>query len=125
MISTDTDALHIPERASCACPGDVLTYTCSIAGGGITLWDGTAFDCPSRLNAILLLHIQFAFGTSGSCNDEAIVARSIGVNSSCYISELNVTVSSSLHSKAIRCTHASGVGEMIIDTSTIAVVISK
>ena len=125
MISTDTDALHIPERASCACPGDVLTYTCNIAGGGTTIWDGTAFDC--RLNAILLRHSQFALESraSGSCNDDAIVARSIGVNNFCYISELNVTVSSSLHSKTIQCTHNSGVGEMIIDTSTIAVVISK
>ena len=107
----------------------MLTYTCNITGGGTTIWDGSALDCPSRANEILLRHSQFGFppGTFGSCNNGAIVARSIGVgsNSFCYISELNVTVSSSLHSKTIQCTHNSGLSERIIDTSTIAVVISK
>ena len=129
LISTDTDALDIPERASCACPGDVLTYTCDITGPGNTIWDGSALDCPSRANEIILRHSQFAFppGTSGSCNDGAIVARSIGVetNNFCFISELNITVSSSLHSKTILCIHASSLSLRIIGISTIAIIISK
>ena len=130
MISTDTDALHIPERAGCACPGDVLTYTCNIIGPGntISIWNGSAFNCPYINNEIILLHSQFVFapGVSGSCNDGAIAARSIGVGeTNNFISELNVTVSTNLHNKTIQCSYAASDRIRIIGTSTIAVAISE
>ena len=106
----------------------MLTYTCNIAGGGTTLWEGTAFDCPSRFNEILLRHSLFGLGppgpASGLCNDGAIAARSIGVEDNNFISELNVTVSTNLHDKTIQCSFIA-VTIRIIGVSTIAVAISE
>lgn len=116
------DALHIPARVNCACPGEVLTYTCNITGGGNTIWGGTAFDCA--FNEIILRHSQFTFGIFGECNNGRIVAMTIGVMNNFYVSELNVTVNASLHNKTIQCSHSS-YSFRIIDTSVITVVTGK
>ena len=113
----------MPEKFNCACPGEVLTYTCSIAGGGTTLWRGSAFDCSSTSNEIRLRHSTFSTdGTSGSCNDEAMWARSIGLtNTNCYTSELRVTVSTSFNDRSIECAYNSGTDETTIGVSTLRV----
>ena len=91
-----------------ACPGDTLTYTCTIAGPGNTIWSGTAFDCSSKSDEIILRHSQFGIGTFGNCNDGAITAQSLGVvDSSCYSSQLNVTVSSDMNNQNIQCAYSS------------------
>ena len=103
----------------------MLTYICDITRAGNTIWNGSAFNCIKKFNEIILRHSQFGTGsgTSGSCN--GIVARSIGVGgTNDFISELNVTVSTSLHNKTIQCSH-SAVRIRIIGTSTIAVAISE
>ena len=118
----------MPVNFNCACPGEVLTYTCNVAGGGTTLWGGSAFNCPSTSNEIRLRHSQFSLmqGTTGSCSNEAMRARSIGVeDTTCYISELDVTVSSSFNNRIIRCNHDSGSGERVIGMSTLTVVSGK
>ena len=120
------DVLQIPERASCTCPGDMLTYTCTVTGSGNTIWDGSAFDCQH--NEIILRHSQFTasggHGTFGECNNGAIVARSIGVTNNCYISELNVTVSANLHNRTVQCIKSDD-SLRIIGKSTITVVTGK
>ena len=95
----------MPKDANCTCPGQMLTFTCTVIGGGITVWDGTAFDC----SGIELRHTQFnaAGGPSGNCNSGAIKAMSIGVTSSCYASQLIVNISLSLNNTTIQCTHDS------------------
>ena len=90
-----------------ACPGDVLIYNCIITGPGNTIWNGTAFSCPSKSNETILRHSQFTSGTFGTCNARAITARSLGVVNSCYSSQLNVTVSSDMNNKTIECAHSS------------------
>ena len=114
------DSLEVSANVNCVCPGDVLAYTCNVNGAGTTLWGGSAFDCSRSGNEILLRHSQFAQsqGTTGSCNNGAVVARSIGVTNGCYTSELSVTVSTSLNNKTIQCSHDSSMGMRIIDTST-------
>ena len=115
----------MPAGVNCVCPGDVLTYTCNVIGGGTTIWGGSAFDCSSTSNEIFLRHSQFSTpGTSGSCNNGAIRARSIGVTDGCYTSELSVTVSSSLNNKTIRCSHDSDMGTRIVDTSMLPTIMS-
>ena len=120
--------MQVPDNVNCACPGEVLTYICNVTGGGTTLWGGSAFNCPSTSNEIRLRHSQFSLaqGTSGSCNNEAMRARSIGVtNTVCYISELDVTVSSNFNNRIIRCNHDSGLVERVIGMSTLTVVSGK
>ena len=89
-------------------PGDVLTYTCTINGGGNTIWSGSAFNCETKMNEIILRHSQFnVSGSSGNCNDGAIMAQSLrDINNTCFSSQLNVTVGLEMNNKTIQCTHS-------------------
>ena len=88
----------------CVCPNDILTYNCTVNGTATasTVWTGTAFDCPSS-NQTVLLHSRFADGTTKECNNGGIIARSIGVEISEYTSELTVIVTAELLGKTIMC----------------------
>lgn len=101
----------------------MLTYTCNVIGGGTTLWTGSAFDCPGTLDEIRLRHSTFSSsGTSGTCNNEAMRARSTGLtNGNCYSSELSVTVSTSFNGRMIKCVYNSGTAETTIGTSTLTI----
>ena len=94
-----------PENHACACPGSVLTFSCTTVGLGTTIWTGTAFDCSNTGNQITLHNIQFASGTFGTCNDGRISARGIKVESDGdrHTSQLNVTVLSALNETSIEC----------------------
>lgn len=100
-----------------------MTYTCNIVGGGTTIWNGSAFDCQSKSNQILLRHSQFgsqgnAFGT---CNDGAIVGQDIGVENNCYTSQLKVMVHSEVIGREIACYHDNNNREVLVDNTTIMV----
>ena len=94
-----------PVNIQCACVSDVLTFTCSIVGGGNTIWRGSAFNCPSTNNEIILRHSQFSTqsGTSGSCNSGTIVGQSVGVEGTCFTSRLNVPISEGLNDRTVQC----------------------
>ena len=98
----------------CACPGQNLIFTCTIVAGRVTIWRGSAFDCPGNQNEIQLLHNGFSNPGAlvGECNDGAIVAESVGVNGTCYTSQLNVTVSRRLHNKTVTCSESSNSNEI-------------
>ena len=89
----------------CACPGEVLTYTCTVVGGArdpeATIWGGSAFDCAG--NEVILRHSNFDVTQFGECNNGAIQGRSVGVNGMCFTSQLNVTVSAGLNNKTVMC----------------------
>ena len=95
--------LESPANATCACPGELLTYFCTVDGGNatVTIWGGSAFDCAG--NSITLTHLSFQNGTSGNCNDGAIVGQSVKVDGTHYTSKLDVTVSNKLKNKNIIC----------------------
>ena len=100
--------LNSPPNAICACVGETLNYTCTIAVDpgtptGSTVWSGSAFMCAG--NEISLIHERFDDGTpaSGGCNGGDIVARSVGVEGMNYTSELDVTVRDGLNGRAINC----------------------
>ena len=102
-----------------------MTYTCSIVGGGNTIWNGSAFNCPSNSdsnnNQILLRHS--GFGTQGSsrgiCNDGAIVGVGISSNNNLFVSELNITVSANVVGKEVACYHENNLNEDLIGNETI------
>ena len=89
--------------AMCACPGEVLTYTCTVDGGNVTIWGGSALnDCAGH--QIILDHRQFNNpGASGECNDGYILGKSVDINGTCYTSQLNVTVSNRLNNTNVTC----------------------
>jgi hypothetical protein len=92
-----------------ACPGDVLTYECIATGGsniGATIWTGTAFNCPSNENEIILLHVFI--NHIYTCNNGTIVARMLSAEGSNYTSQLNVTVLPETAGKIIECVHYDG-----------------
>ena len=95
----------------CTCPGDTLTYTCTVRGGlaDFTVWTGTGLDCE-----IVLLHIRFANGVSATCNNGAIVARSLSVVGNNYTSQLNVTLNSETTRKTIECLYDNGMTNTLV-----------
>ena len=94
----------------CVCPGDTLTYECTVIGSqlGTTVWSGTAFECTS--GEISLLHSAYG-ETSGlraydECNNGSIMAQCLGIEESMtmsYTSQLNITVSTHVIGKSIEC----------------------
>ena len=124
-VSASNAFLTTP-NINCACPGEEVTFTCTVVGGGITVWSGTAFDCSSGTNDISLSHTRFMEGISKSCNGGATVATSLGVTNDRYTSQLRVQVSSDLNSRTVQCAHDSNAGPMTaVGTSTLVVVNSK
>jgi hypothetical protein len=96
----------------CICPGDILTYECTVIGSqlGTTVWHGTAFDCIYNSGEISLLHSAYADSEDsvlrayGKCNNGLIAAQSLSVvDSLCYTSQLNITVSADVIGKSIEC----------------------
>jgi hypothetical protein len=80
----------------------VLSYTCTVEGGNITIWSGSAFDCAE--NEIILCHNEFDNGTSGECNDGGIIGQSVNIfGAHYYISQLNILVSNELNNKTVNC----------------------
>ncbi len=87
-----------------------LTYECEVMGHqfGLTLWNGSAFDCARMGNEISLLHYLYKNNSihvraSGECNNGSIVAQIVRVKNSTYVSQLNVTVSDGVIGKTIEC----------------------
>ena len=113
---------------NCPCIGDILIFSCTAVGGGGTRWGGTAFNCPSLLNEIILRHSLYdsPSGTSGHCNGGAITARSIDVSESadvsCYTSQLSVTIQNISSTVTIQCTHNSLSGPIPIGESAVTAV---
>ena len=104
--------------SDCSCPNYTLSYECTVVGvpGGITIWKGTAFDCPSR-PYISLIHRMFPNESSNyqtvfqSCNSGAIKVWSVGVRNNTYISRLNVTLNVDIFGRSIGCSHDNGKGK--------------
>ena len=83
------------------------------------MWTGSAFSSSCDSNEIILLHNRFPKGTTGVCNNGAIVARSIGVGDNRYTSQLTVNVTSELNNKTAICLVNSDVGMATIGEAVI------
>lgn len=116
----------LTQVAGCLCPGETVTYQCSVPPGIATVWRGSAFNCPSTSNAIVLHHSQYTSGnSSGECSDHDILGRGVSVVNSTYVSILNVTVNSNYpyyRNKMIECVYSDGsrlipIGRIMINAS--------
>ena len=112
----------------CTCLGYTKIYECAVVGDaiGTTVWQGTAFNCEVGM-VINLVHDRFtsAAGAFGSCNDQAIVARSLRVENNRYISQLRVIVSDNLIGKSIKCANDDGVTTTTVGTKLITLTTGK
>ena len=100
----------------CACPGEVLTYTCTVDGGNVTIWGGSALiDCAGNNDSEIKLYHRDP-EAMGECNDGYILGQSVDVKGSCYTSQLNVTVSNGLNNTTVNCSSDSvmHIGESLI-----------
>ena len=93
-----------------------MIYECTamVEPGEVTVWTGTAFDCPYSGNEIILLHRHFLNHAYGSCNNGAIEARFLSVKGNNYTSQLNVTVTPDTAGKTIECLHDNGTAVFFI-----------
>ena len=92
-------------------------YKCTIMGGngGSTVFRGLPtsslfVDCTGNQGRIVLPHSLFSLpqGIKKSCNNGAIIARSLKGGNGIYTSQLSVTVTSELIGDAIECAHDNG-----------------
>ena len=93
-----------------------MTFLCNTIGPGFTVFQGSALDCEETNHAIVLFHNRFdgPRGANGTCNDGDIMGHIFRVKDSYYTSEINVTVSSSLIGKTIRCSHDNGTAVEVV-----------
>ena len=91
----------------CTCDGHSQIYECTVSGGGLTIWQGSAFDCEQNHNRVLLRHSAYATKKAvGDCNGGAIMASSIGIsNNDYYTSILNITVGQEMNNETVECVH--------------------
>ena len=100
---------QLTQISGCVCNGHNVTFTCNVVGGGNTIWNGTAFDCPSANsisnNQIFLRHSSFGMlgEPSGVCNEGTIVGEGVSVESTHFTSRLIVRVNSDVVGRSVSC----------------------
>ena len=99
----------------CICEGYVQIYECRATGYGATIWRGTALDCHSTFNEIIILPSD-SFNRSKTCNNGAIVGRLVRHENNSYVSQLSVYVSSDIFSRNISCYQEVGADTIKIGT---------
>ena len=110
----------------CTCLGFTQTFECTVFGGGVTIWNSSAFDCIR--NSIQLRHSKFIGSqATGECNDGAVVASSVESSDNCYTSLLNITITPEmLNESLIVCAHRNNikssatmvVGQILLEITT-------
>ena len=91
----------------CISEGRNVSYQCTIQNDGLanTVWQGSAFTCPSSSNSITLPHSDYSMplGVMGTCGDLSAMSVSFtdGVE---YTSRLTFTATAALNGTVIECT---------------------
>ena len=112
-------------QTGCACLGHPLIFQCSTVGGGTTVWQGSAFNCPLSSDEIHLLHSQFQSRNAvGNCNGGAIIGQALRIEEpDCFVSQLTITnITMSFNGKRVECLHDNGRATNIIDMTEITVI---
>ena len=107
----------------CVCPGTLITYQCTVSGGGTTVWQGSSFSCDNSDDGTLpLRHSRFDNGSLiKECNSDniMIVAREIEVMGDNYTSQLIIPVTQEIDTKTVECAHDNGTITTVVGTSTV------
>lgn len=115
----------------CVCPGDVVTYECTVFGGvaGVTIWRGNGFNCPRSNNEMILPHSYWYYmytwsrDVHWSCDNGHILGTIVRVENNSisfsYTSQLNITLTSDLINTSIECVHDNGMSETVVGSTVI------
>ena len=106
----------------CGCPGQNVSYSCTVNGGVFTKWSGTAFMCGG--NEIILRHNDFE-GSVRECNNGAIAGYGTQIDGDCYTSRLDVTLSPELNGRTVTCSVDDGNNVMSMGTRTLMITTGK
>ena len=109
------------------CPGHELRLECTVVGGILTVWTGSAFDCLNLPNEIILHHSRFEGEKFKVCNNRTI-GHSINTTSDSdgikYISQLIIQLDESgtldLEGRTVECVHDNGTDDIVIGTYVIS-----
>lgn len=88
------------------CPGDYLSFECTVYGETGTAWQANIVNCENgTLDEIILLHNLNYSTQIRICNNGTIVVQGIQFNAenNSYTSQLNITVTSDMAGKTIEC----------------------
>lgn len=109
------------QTSECVCSGYRVTFECSVMGSGITVWQGSAFNCSNSGGGISLRHSQYAHrAVYKECRNRNVSAHAIGiVENNIYVSELSLNVSMDMYNKTIECVHDNGTISKLIGTATV------
>jgi hypothetical protein len=105
-----------------SCIGDILTFECTIMTGKGTIWRGSAFDCASSGNEIVLFNSSVGDET---CNNEKITGQVIKREGDNFTSQLNVILSSNLMGQTIECVSDNGSQRTPIFNTTLDIILCK
>lgn len=93
---------------------------CTVLGNvGATIWRGSAIECPET-DELIFLHL-IRFTATRGCNGGTIIGRGVEVNDMCHISQLNITLDSSMDGKNIECFYDNGSFVKLIGNSSVAI----
>ena len=112
---------EIISNSTCEGFDQVRLYECRVTGRGIVVWNGSAFNCPSRNNE---LHLFLSSSdTEETCNGGAIVGQIIRAENNTYISRLTISVSAEMIGMNVSCLHDSGVthGQKLVGSSILTI----
>ena len=87
-----------------------MVLECCTVGIGSTVFKGSAFNCSSTDNSIILLHSRFSDpgGAKGECNNGSIEGVSLHVLNNTFTSQLTVTISHGMNNKSLECEYDNG-----------------
>ena len=110
----------------CTCQGYNLTYECTVFGGAATVWKGTAFDCSSKNNEVVIFHsnnVNSISQRAETCNNGAITGRLIRAGSDSYTSQITVQFSNEINGTTVVCARDNGtvspdIGSALLNITT-------
>ena len=99
------------KTSDCVCPGQNVTFECTVVGGQLTVWRWSRTDCE-----IILFHAYHEL--LASCGPGMVAQGMIGVNATGYTSQLSIMIPSSNNVDQ-------GIVECIIDTGAAEILIGR
>ena len=100
------------DTSDCICPGQNVTYECTVVGGLFTIWSGSVIETGCQ---IVLPHSNP--GTYNTlCNNRAVVSRGVEVNNNCFTSQLTVLLTLDLYQRTVQCIVDDGLSLVVIGT---------
>jgi hypothetical protein len=95
-----------------------VIYECTVSGEGAIIWSGSAFECTSTNNELVLFGADLGYNII-VCNNGAVKARRIN-----YTSQLIIT-DRYLSGSKIKCIHDDGTNSMAIHNVSVPIIAGK